>query len=158
MGSGSSSTRKVEVENDGTVIRVSDAVVDRLKGIKPESKPESERAVYPNQHHVSPNSLTSLDVKRLVEKELAANDQYWNDRLLKLQASSRSIEDVMKLEYYQAIKEIESMYPERSFGKKVPCEDVKKNILKCYEENRHQALKCSQEVLKFQNCLVNKAY
>jgi hypothetical protein len=89
----SANPRKISVTNDdpSSVIKVSDSVVQRLKGVREvkdnqsESRPVSQSqfgeekitSSFPHSYYGRGTAKTSLEIRQDQEAALRENDQYW---------------------------------------------------------------------------------
>ncbi|KAK7789697.1 hypothetical protein R5R35_011515 [Gryllus longicercus] len=131
------STRKVTVPNDDPagVIKVSEAVVQRLKGTSEEV----------------PRQKSPVDAK---EEELRKNDEYWMQRLQRQQETHKAMDFHMQQQYDSAVSDVKgSLFACPDPNDEVPCRNLKDKVTECYKNNPKAVLKCSQEVLAFQACV-----
>ncbi|XP_060535118.1 MICOS complex subunit MIC25 [Cylas formicarius] len=159
MGSGPSKTRMLTVENDDptSVIKVSDDVVDRIKGLAqtaPRAEPQ-QATVQPV--YVSEPSTTSLEIRRSHVAELSKNDEYWAGRLKHVEDSHRRMNQVMQDEYQKALDEYKE--PKRTQSlKEIPCLDSKRAVIECYRRYPGEPLRCAKVVQAFQECVDFKTH
>ncbi|KAK7789698.1 hypothetical protein R5R35_011515 [Gryllus longicercus] len=161
------STRKVTVPNDDPagVIKVSEAVVQRLKGTSEEvprqKSPVDVRSniqssapiVYPPQYSMA-GSLTALQIQQAKEEELRKNDEYWMQRLQRQQETHKAMDFHMQQQYDSAVSDVKgSLFACPDPNDEVPCRNLKDKVTECYKNNPKAVLKCSQEVLAFQACV-----
>lgn len=168
---GQQSSRRLIIENDDSnnVIKVSEKVVERLKGsIEGNDKRSSNPAPPPrsmsaNTVHIQPRaisdevgSITSLDIKKQYEEELKNNNEYWEERIKNLQESHERINQTWDREYKKAIEDVDKSFPQfKGKDKKLPCQDQKTTVLNCYKKNNDKPLNCANEVQAFVNCMNN---
>ncbi|KAF5300706.1 hypothetical protein FQA39_LY11068 [Lamprigera yunnana] len=115
MGSGSSSTRRLTLENEekaNNIIQLSSDVVKRLKECQPEVRssyikeavpfpalPEDQVPIY----HYDPRLITSLQSQQEKIVALKKNDEYWEKRLCELEDCHKKIDIVMEGEFNKAV-------------------------------------------------------
>ncbi|XP_021934870.1 MICOS complex subunit MIC19 [Zootermopsis nevadensis] len=138
MGSSqSTNTRRISIPNDdpSSVIKVSDSVVQRLKGgtevprSQSESRPDKEAA-------------------------LQENDQYWERRLKTLEDNHMLISRKMEEEYRKAVDEVEELFSRLPAKREQPpCTIAGQYVKECYQKNPREVLKCSKEVEAFAACV-----
>ncbi|XP_023714961.1 MICOS complex subunit mic25-b [Cryptotermes secundus] len=136
-GSQSSNTRRISVTNDDQsgVIKVSDSIVQRLKGGKEVKDSQSESR--PDQ-----------------EAALRENDQYWEKRLKTIEDNHKKINRRMEEEYKKATKEIEELFSRLPAKlEQPPCTNAGQHVKKCYQQNPREVLNCAKEVEAFAACV-----
>ncbi|XP_045462647.1 MICOS complex subunit MIC19 [Harmonia axyridis] len=170
MGGNTSRTRKITIENDNAanVIKVSDDVVERLKGKQKQVRSqEPEDSTLSASNNVSilgvplflqEPSLTSLQIRQQKLEELKKNDEYWENRIKNLEDCHRKINDIMEDEYKKTLdnkkvplkdtKEISKLLP--------PCHEVQLEVIACYKQNAKNPMNCSNIVQAFQDCVDEK--
>lgn len=184
MGSGQSA-RKLTIHNeeDIDVIKVSNAVVQRLTQRIEETVPETSKDVRPTTpfqpaaaappqpfHGSEPSpppsgypvfyypelTLTALQIQQQKEEELLNQDNYWQKRLHNLEKSHLKINSIIEEECRKAVEEL---YTKN--GKKgdtiqdavQPCLENIGKVIKCYQEHPREILKCSPLVEEFSKCV-----
>ncbi|XP_067003889.1 MICOS complex subunit MIC19-like [Anabrus simplex] len=163
----SNSARVITLTNEDptSVIKVSEGVVQRMKGgsyrksgveedtLKPADV--SSSTVIEQQPLFTGEPLTTtLQVKREKEAVLRNNDVYWQQRIADIQENYKKINRKMEEEYETAVKEVETSFKKASNAiKEYPCQDFKAEVVKCYQEHSKQPLLCSKEVQTFQKCV-----
>ena len=156
------STRKISLQNEdpASVIKVSDSVVQRLKGAAETESQDDASSVNSNavssQQQYSENepSKTSLEVRREKEAEISNNDMYWERRLAKLQDTHKKANRRMEEEYEAAIQEVRRGFPNIPVGNEsLPCQDAEADVIRCYKEHPRQTLLCAKEVQAFSACI-----
>ncbi|XP_073985819.1 coiled-coil-helix-coiled-coil-helix domain containing 3 isoform X1 [Rhodnius prolixus] len=174
---GQHSTQRISIDNEGdpaSVIKVSESVVDRLKGGTDQTmEKEEEEISKPNVrnyglthfHHVAvPENLpiqglpyiTSKDIQQVLEKEIQKNNEYWEKRIGELQKTHEQMDKIMEEEYLKATEEIKKILPKvRPANAKLPCQGGRSDVTKCYKSHPQQPLNCAAEVEQFANCLTN---
>jgi coiled-coil-helix-coiled-coil-helix domain-containing protein 3 len=169
-GSQSTNTRRISVLNDdpSSVIKVSDSVVQRLKGetevkenqseSRPVSKSQSDdqkvTSSFPHSYYGRGTPKTSLEIRQDKEAALRENDQYWEKRLKTLEENHMMINRKMEEEYKKAAKEVEELFsrlPARR--EQPPCTNAGHYVKKCYQQNPREVLKCAKEVEAFVACV-----
>lgn len=109
---------------------------------------------YPLQYY--PNyTLTAFQIQQQKEQELKAQEEYWKKRLNNLERNHYKINNIMEAEYKRASQELyvdgkKSVNPAETVQ---PCLENSQKILKCYQENPKEVLKCSTLVEEFSNCV-----
>ncbi|KAK5640113.1 hypothetical protein RI129_010924 [Pyrocoelia pectoralis] len=162
MGSGTSRTRKITLDNEDAskVIKVSDDVVQRLK-CEPKSKVSSvsSQEVVPFDSDSGPvpiyyyePRLTSLQFQQDKNQALKRNDEYWEKRIKDLENCHSEMHKVMDGEYNKAITEL-SQEKKLYACDTPPCQMSKKKVLDCYKKYPNQSMKCLKEVEAFTACV-----
>ncbi|XP_073985820.1 coiled-coil-helix-coiled-coil-helix domain containing 3 isoform X2 [Rhodnius prolixus] len=141
---GQHSTQRISIDNEGdpaSVIKVSESVVDRLKGGTDQTMEKEEEEIS------KPNVL---------EKEIQKNNEYWEKRIGELQKTHEQMDKIMEEEYLKATEEIKKILPKvRPANAKLPCQGGRSDVTKCYKSHPQQPLNCAAEVEQFANCLTN---
>ncbi|KAJ8967873.1 hypothetical protein NQ317_006189 [Molorchus minor] len=118
MGGAPSKTRKLTLENDDptSVIKVSEGVVDRIRGnamVRKEVPVNPELAVssQPGPFVAAPfffnePSLTSLQLRQANVAELKKNDDYWRNRIGNLESNHKKINEIIDEEQKKAMEEV----------------------------------------------------
>ncbi|XP_031356178.1 MICOS complex subunit MIC19 isoform X1 [Photinus pyralis] len=160
MGSGSSRTRKLTLDNEdaSNVIKVSEDVVQRLKSdsqVRSVQRQEVIAAV-PNGpapiYYYEPR-LTSLQFQQEKSEALKKNDEYWERRIKDLESYHMEMHKVMEGEYNKAINEMNTKEKKLYACDTPPCQISKARVLECYKRNPNQAMKCLKEVEAFTACV-----
>ncbi|KAG5898406.1 hypothetical protein JTB14_030384 [Gonioctena quinquepunctata] len=165
MGGSSSKTRKLTVENDdpSNVIKVSEDVVDRIRGnqmVRQDSQrnqglqpPPQGTPIMTTPYFLNEPSLTTLQLRQQNVAELKKNDEYWENRIKALEASHKKMNEVMEQEYTKAVEEF-------SGSKKVvtgrilpPCKDSERAVMECYKCYPDEPMRCAKIVQAFQECV-----
>jgi len=165
----STGTRKISVPNDDTsgVIKVSDSVVQRLKGRAEVKESKSENPVSPYQSTVQPvissfpqpvyggvTPKTSLEIRQDKEEALRENDQYWEKRLKTVEENHMMMNRRMEEEYKKAAKEVEELFSRLPTKREQPpCANAGQDVKNCYQKNPGRVLKCAKEVEAFAACV-----
>lgn len=132
MGSGQS-TRKLTITNEDEVgvIKVSEAIVQRLaqghnqttpnvsktsgetpkplktpKSIPPLPQHHNDMSVGSPVYYYPELTLSALEIQQQKEKELLAQEQYWQQRLTNLELSHEKINNILEQEFKKAMDEI----------------------------------------------------
>ncbi|KAL1117540.1 hypothetical protein AAG570_003856 [Ranatra chinensis] len=169
----SQSTRRVTFDND-TEIKLSSSVVDRLKkgvqqGDKENEEPTeqtqntSEQVRHttkgpplPKTRFLSFPYITSHQIQEEIERELSANNDYWEKRIASLIESQEQMNCILQEEYMKTIEELEDSMPRvPPVGGKLPCQPDKASVIKCYKMNPGKPLMCAGEVAAFTDCMTN---
>ncbi|XP_046734045.1 MICOS complex subunit MIC25 [Diprion similis] len=178
MGS-SQSARKLTISNDEVVgvIQVSDAVVQRLQGVEDEIGSKDVRDAQPSNlmslpsgvpilpgqgapsngvavYHYPEYTISALEIQQQKEEELKSQDQYWQRRLQNLERNHEKIDTIMAIEYKKAVNEFtDGKNAPSTKMPRPPCIENSTEVLKCYQENPKEILKCSTLVEEFSNCV-----
>lgn len=178
MGS-SQSARKLTISNEEEVgvIKVSNAVVQRLQGAEDETGGKDVRGVQPSYpmplpsgvpipyaqdipsngvavYHYPEFTISALEIQQQKEEELKSQDQYWQRRLQNLERNHEKINAVIETEYKKAMEEFsDGEKVQVSRAPRPPCVEHSNKVLKCYQENPKEILKCSNLVEQFSNCV-----
>uniref|UniRef100_A0A0V0G5Z6 Putative head-elevated expression protein n=1 Tax=Triatoma dimidiata TaxID=72491 RepID=A0A0V0G5Z6_TRIDM len=174
---GQQSTHRISIDNDGdsaSVIKVSESVVERLKGgpdssqeMEEEevSKPNVRNPRFTNYKHVPvPENIpiqglpyiTSKDIQQELEIEIQKNNDYWEKRIAELQMSQERMNRIMEEEYVKATEEIQKYLPKvRPANAKLPCQGGRSSVTSCYKNHPRQPLNCAAEVEQFANCMIS---
>ncbi|GFG40563.1 hypothetical protein Cfor_04485 [Coptotermes formosanus] len=166
----SSGTRRISVPNDDTsgVIKVSDSVVQRLKGgaevketqsasppvIQPQSNVEPVTSLFPPSYYGGGTHKTSLEMRQDKEEALRENDQYWEKRLKTMEENHMMMNRRMEEEYRKAAKEVEELFSRLPAKREQPpCANAGQSVKSCYQKNPGAILKCAKEVEAFAACV-----
>jgi coiled-coil-helix-coiled-coil-helix domain-containing protein 3 len=166
----SANTRRISVTNDdpASVIKVSESVVQRLKGVREvkdslfESRPESQpqfdtekvTSSFPHSYYGRGAPKTSLEIRQDQEAALRENDQYWEKRLKTIEDNHKMINRKMEDEYKKAAKEIEELFSRLPAKlQQPPCTNAGQHVKNCYQQNPREVLKCAKEVEAFAACV-----
>ncbi|XP_066249986.1 MICOS complex subunit Mic19 [Euwallacea similis] len=166
MGANPSKTRTLTVENDDptSVIKVSDDVVDRIRGVVKTVR--GQEPTYPQSPIIThaptgvpvylyEPSLTSLQIRQANVAELKKNDEYWENRLRSMEDDHKKMKIIMDEEYQRALNEFKTGKPLQTL-KEIPCLDVKKAVMECYRNNVDCPMNCAKIVQAFQECVDSK--
>ncbi|RZF48930.1 hypothetical protein LSTR_LSTR003006 [Laodelphax striatellus] len=172
MGSQESTTRKISIENDEQP--EIEVLTSSSHNIEPENINNPANVVAQNINYPCPErpkNETSSEIptedspgkrKELSEKELnlqymetlKTNKENWNRKIQDLKEKHKKIYSDYIVEYQKAVDFVEEHSPkERKKNAVVPCNDIKEKVLKCYKENKTEALVCSLLVQEFMKCL-----
>ena len=168
-GAQSTNTRTITISNEdpASVIKVSDSVVERLKGgkegkvDKTESPPVShtqspvQKVTSSLQHyHYGRGPKTSLEIQQDKQAALKENDDYWAKRVKIMEDNHIKIDQRMEDEYKNAAKEVEELFSRLpSKEEQPPCAHAGQYVKKCYQQNPKEVLKCAREVEAFAACV-----
>ncbi|XP_015590208.1 MICOS complex subunit MIC19 [Cephus cinctus] len=175
MGSGQSA-RKLTISNEEKVgvIKVSNAVVQRLQGSENTTGTQDVRSSHPPQPALAASqaqesqlatgypvyypeyTISALEMQQQKEKELNTQDQYWQRRLRNLERNHEKINQILDAEYRKAIEEFSDGQGGKRVSVKstvVPCVGNSNKVLKCYQDHPKETLKCSNLVEDFYNCV-----
>ncbi|XP_018576599.1 MICOS complex subunit mic25-b [Anoplophora glabripennis] len=166
MGGATSKTRKLTVENEDptSVIKVSEGVVDRIRGSQ-----MVRQEVQQNPSVVAPPaggpfvtapllflnepSLTSLQLRQAHVAELKNNDEYWQNRIKTLESNHKKINEIMDKEFSEAVDEIQQTSHKIAKNCEPPCQDMKKAVMECYKYYPNEPMRCAKVVQAFQECV-----
>ncbi|XP_053981993.1 MICOS complex subunit MIC19-like [Hylaeus volcanicus] len=184
MGGGQSA-RKLTIENeeDIDVIKVSQAVVERINEKVNEGNSEPVNEVKPTDVTHSPTNtvvssrlphdrnipssseyptyyypqltLTALQMQQQKEQELKNQNQYWKNRLKSMEKRYSEMTNILDHEYKKAAAKLHSVDQKNmNIEDEVqPCFESNVKILKCYQEHPNEILMCSKLVEEFSNCV-----
>ncbi|KAL1517309.1 MICOS complex subunit MIC19-like [Prorops nasuta] len=164
MGTNTSKTRRLTVENNDptSVIKVSDDVVDRIRGLaqtvrSPEHLPNisTQGAATTVPVYLYEPSLTSLQLRQANIADLKKNDEYWSNRLNTLEENHKKINIVLDEEYKKALDEFQTGKSVQTL-KEIPCLDSKRAVMDCYRKNLDCPMNCTKIVQAFQECVDHK--
>ncbi|OXU29452.1 hypothetical protein TSAR_011063 [Trichomalopsis sarcophagae] len=183
MGSSQSSRKLtiVNEEDDVNVIRISDAVAKRLaqsaeaanekpaaaaavtrEAVKaPAHEPTSAAvparnaaamqelsdAYYPNF------TISALEMQQQKERELADQETYWQRRLQNLERTHEKINRAIDQEYKKALTIFDDCRVIKVQDAVKPCNVNRQKVLKCYQDNPKETLRCADLVEQFSNCV-----
>ncbi|XP_076652055.1 coiled-coil-helix-coiled-coil-helix domain containing 3 [Halictus rubicundus] len=183
MGAGQSARRlTIDNEEEIDVIKLSNSVVQRLtqkmnepnvqsgNEVRPitMTQPFANKAVPPPppQSEGAPSgypvyyypqlTLTALEIQQQKEQELLTQDQYWQRRLENLEKHHLKINQIIDEEYKKAVEELYVDQDKKKLNIQnsvQPCLESTTKVLKCYQENSKEILKCSNLVEEFSNCV-----
>ncbi|CAH1169648.1 unnamed protein product, partial [Phaedon cochleariae] len=165
MGGSSSKSRKLTVENDDptSVIKVSENVVDRLRGnqtVRQDysgtqgSVPQVQGGmVAAAPFFMSEPSLTSLQLRQANIAELKKNDEYWERRINALEQSHGIMNDVLNQEYNKAVEEFKVQKNQVSGIKLPACKESEQAVMECYQCYPNEPMRCAKVVQAFQECV-----
>lgn len=129
MGGGSSSPRTLTIENnDPNIIAISNDTAKRLTG------------------------QSSSPVTSKVDKgEMKRLEAYYNRKIEALERQNAELHKTTVEHFTEAVEQVEKKYVKLNA---VPvCSDLQVTLMKCYAENKHQALNCSAEARAFDRCV-----
>ncbi|RZF44025.1 hypothetical protein LSTR_LSTR007297 [Laodelphax striatellus] len=160
------SSRRVTIDNEepNNVIKLSEKVVERLKGsiVKEDVSPARTSVKQPAPVFVDQNSYEKTqrpsdnEIRAQYEEVIKQNNQYWENKVKSLMENHFKIDDIYDSEYKKALKDVEENFPRSPIkNPTVPCQDKKQVVLECYQKNKGQPLLCAREVQDFSNCMCN---
>ncbi|XP_030766020.1 uncharacterized protein LOC115890050 [Sitophilus oryzae] len=168
MGGTPSKTRRLTLENNdpNSVIKVSDDVVDRIRGVaqtvrKPEVITPTVPQITNPQHtavlpvYLHEPSLTSIQIRQANVAELKKNDDYWSNRLKALEDNHKKMNSVIEEEYNKAVEEFKVGRPTQVL-KEIPCLESKRAVMECYKCYPNEPMRCAKIVQAFQECVDHK--
>ncbi|XP_022185988.1 uncharacterized protein LOC111045002 [Nilaparvata lugens] len=163
------SSRKITIDNEepNNVIKLSEKVVERLKGsiVKEDDSPATARTTVKQPAPTFVDNSYSQDQKQRpsdneiraqYEEVIKQNNQYWENKVKSLMENHYKIDGIYDSEYKKALKDVEENFPRQPIkNPTLPCQDKKKIVLECYQKNKNQPLLCAREVQDFSNCMCN---
>ncbi|KAJ9584473.1 hypothetical protein L9F63_021167 [Diploptera punctata] len=169
-GAQSTNTRKLTIPNEDPtgVLEISDSVIERMRGgregkeEKPESPPVSQlhspvrqvTSSLPHYYHGRGTPKTSLEIQQDKQEALKENDEYWAKRVRIMEDNHMKINQRMEDEYKKAVKEVEELFARLpSKEEQPPCSYAGQYVMKCYQQNPKEVLKCAREVEAFAACV-----
>ncbi|XP_029039444.1 MICOS complex subunit MIC25 [Osmia bicornis bicornis] len=181
MGSGQSA-RKLTINNEEIgVIGISESVVERLtqkanekndlgtevrsttykapsssQNVSPQFSQSGDTAVTSGYVTSYPQlTITALKIQQQKEQELRNQDQYWQKRLENLQHRHAKINHIIDVEYKKAVNELQKNDSKNLNIQDTvqPCKNSSEKVLKCYQDNPKEILKCSDLVEEFSSCV-----
>ncbi|XP_055372832.1 uncharacterized protein LOC129606508 [Condylostylus longicornis] len=174
--------RSVNMDNQMPigVVEVSEDVVKRLKiGLTKESKksasasseqsnviqnptpipsqplPQTTPSQSPPVVYIDP-SMSVIEARRQKVQELQQIDAYWKKRMGQLEQNLNKTNKIMEDEYSATIEDVKKrfatsqLYPSQQLSL---LQDLKIQLIACFRANRHEPLKCSEEVKAFTDCV-----
>jgi len=158
---GSSSKRTLIVENDGGSIKITEGVVRRLKGLPDDDKKEKDNSgVTQPQAPPVPAPPPQPKVQQppkepeygLYQKKVNAElEDLYVQKLKDLQDKHAELNKKTNEQFTKAVKEVEGKFLD--FTAVPVCQDLQATLLKCYQDNPHEILKCSSVVNAFSTCV-----
>ncbi|XP_015118526.1 MICOS complex subunit MIC19 [Diachasma alloeum] len=168
----SQSARKLTINNEESVIQISTDLADRLatRSRKPQPGPDvltappqspvitpvSPSEGYPAVHTHPEYTITAYKMQQQKELELQAHDQYWQERLNNLKLAHERINRIFQEEYKRAMDEVTNAKGNKNINLDTTtpaCGADKEKVLRCYQENPKEILKCSSLVEEFNHCV-----
>ncbi|KAJ8956023.1 hypothetical protein NQ318_006299 [Aromia moschata] len=155
MGGAPSKTRKLTVENDDptSVIKVSEGVVDRIRGNQMQLCIHTLDPLLLRRFFFNEPSLTSLQMRQANIAELKKNDDYWENRIRNLEANHKKINEIIDEEQKKAVEEVMGTKKSTAVLIQPPCQDTKKAVLECYRHYPNEPMRCAKVVQAFQECV-----
>lgn len=148
MGGSASTTRTLEIENPN-VITLSDKVVERLRGQEQTSTVDHGSNILPT--YVQPSSL---QIQKVVQQELEANDKRWEQRFLNVNNSQKAVNRNVEIEYKQTYKNVKKLLPIIKDGVLSETTIEKENaVLDCLANNKGTPLNCADTIKDYQKVL-----
>ncbi|XP_011300297.1 MICOS complex subunit MIC19 isoform X2 [Fopius arisanus] len=167
----SQSARKLTINNEESVIQISTDLADRLatRSIRPQvtsdgfkpppvspAIPQGGTESYSAVHPYPEFTVTAYKMQQLKEQELQVQDQYWQKRLNNLQLTHERINRILQEEYKRAMDEVTSAKGNKNINLDTTtpaCGPDKEKVLRCYQENPKEIMKCSVVVEEFNHCV-----
>lgn len=148
MGGSSSTPRTLEIENPN-VITLSDKVVERLRG--QEQVAPVDQGSHILQTYVQPSSL---QVQKVVQQELEANDKRWEQRFQHVNTSQKALSRNVEIEYKKTYENVMKLLPIIKDGVLSEATIEKENVLlDCLTNNKGTPLNCTNAVKDYQKVL-----
>ncbi|KAI4483823.1 hypothetical protein M0802_013297 [Mischocyttarus mexicanus] len=102
-------------------------------------------------------TLSALEMQHQKEKELHAQNDYWQKRLKNMQNKHSIIDILLEEEYKKTVMEFHPVEKGQkgtdSLSSEQLCAAGKEKVLKCYQDHPKETLKCSNLVEEFSNCV-----
>ncbi|KAL5014799.1 hypothetical protein ScPMuIL_009069 [Solemya velum] len=139
---GSGSTRRIVVENnEGSegVVKISESVVNRLKGEPDKQAPATFQPPSPKEYKFG---------KTTEAKEIEA---YYQQKLKHLEERNMQLQKTTTEQFAKAVEEVEKKFLKET-GSPV-CQDLQQSVYECYLYNPKETLKCSSQVRDFSRCV-----
>lgn len=171
MGSTGSVPRKLTINNpdDATIIKVTENVVDRLQEANTKEDASLPQNAIKKTEFLDGNSvldskeavfISSFNIKSQIENAIEKNDKYWENRIKLLRDVYRKINVELKNEYDKAITEVNQslgkQYLTNDKGNLQLCQNVRNDVIQCYNANKNRPLLCHEEVKNFNQCVFNQ--
>ncbi|KAL7300695.1 MICOS complex subunit mic25a [Trichogramma pretiosum] len=164
MGS-SQSTRKLTINNDeddANVIRISDSVAQRLANEQSKQSDKQEVASpavrtareVELSHTAHPHfTISALEMQQQKERELQEQETYYQRRLQNLEKTHEKINTAIDTEYKKALTIFDDCKVIKAQDAVKPCIENRQKVLKCYQENPRETLRCASLVEEFSSCV-----
>uniref|UniRef100_A0A4D5R8Z2 MICOS complex subunit Mic19 n=1 Tax=Scolopendra viridis TaxID=118503 RepID=A0A4D5R8Z2_SCOVI len=176
----SGSTRRITVVNDDAsgVIKISDSVVNRLRGelesqqtnkvrktdseFEPSAKPQRDesRPITPAKPVLPPKLPSTPPVDkpeakapRISKEEAKQLESYWREKYYENEAANAELHKKTVVEFNKSLDEVEALFGYRTNTCYLDCEDFEVKIIKCYQENAGKTLNCSHIVKDYVDCV-----
>lgn len=148
MGGSASTTRTLEYENPN-VIKLSDKVVERLRGQEQLVPADHGSLSVPN--YVQPSSL---QIQKVVQQELEENDKKWEQRFRRINDGQNAHNRKVETEYKRTYESVKKLLPEIGEGILSKNALEKENILlDCLTKNKGVPLNCTDTIKDYQKVL-----
>lgn len=148
MGGSASTTRTLEIDNPN-VITLSDKVVERLRG--QEQQGPADHGSHSVPTYVQPSSL---QVHKVVQKELEENDKRWEQRFQRINDNQTAHNRKVENEYKRTYESVKKLLPEIGEGVLSKTALEKENVLlDCLTKNKGVPLNCTDTVKDYQKVL-----
>ncbi|XP_068763713.1 MICOS complex subunit MIC25 isoform X1 [Struthio camelus] len=85
------------------------------------------------------------------EAELKRQEAFYKEQLARIERKNAEIYKLTSEQYHEAAAKAEKWIKRRSTDP--VCARLQSEILKCYQENRHEVLKCSELAKEYQRCV-----
>lgn len=148
MGGSASTTRTLEFENPN-VIKLSDKVVERLRGQEQLGSDNQGSIGLPL--YVQPSSL---QIQKVVQQELEENDKKWEQRFRRINDGQNAHNRKVETEYKRTYESVKKLLPEIEEGvlSKTALEK-EKILLDCLIKNKGAPLNCTDTIKDYQKVL-----
>lgn len=149
MGSSQSGSREMVIDNpdDTSILEISQNVIDRWKQDQTSNVSgniESEKTVY----------VTSRQISKEIEKEIAKNNAGWENRLKRLQQGYSNVDKEFEQGYGETLADADAFFSKVSLkNMEDTCVNSKQSVIQCFKKNKNQPLLCSDEVGAFHKCV-----
>uniref|UniRef100_A0A6M2DEI7 Putative head-elevated expression protein n=1 Tax=Xenopsylla cheopis TaxID=163159 RepID=A0A6M2DEI7_XENCH len=173
MGAQQSNARTLTVENDDPtlVIKVSEELVDRLKGklrageVAHHQQASAPQVIRSDVAHPTVDQsqapiyypypgVSSIQLMKEKEEQIRNNDQYWQNRIKDIERHQKKMSSMLEKEYEAAMNEIKQTFSsEPSKYQLPPCGDMGSKLMSCYQTNANAPLKCSTVFQEYSQCV-----
>ncbi|XP_009997605.1 PREDICTED: MICOS complex subunit MIC25 [Chaetura pelagica] len=85
------------------------------------------------------------------EAELKRQEAFYNEQLARIERKNAEIYKLTSEQYQEAATKAEEWIKRRNTDP--VCASLQSEILKCYQENKHEVLKCSELAKEYQRCV-----
>ncbi|XP_076032204.1 uncharacterized protein LOC143020001 [Oratosquilla oratoria] len=103
-------------------------------------------SIYAEEAH-----LLVMRLREEKEQELQAAEKTWREKLDKREEEFTNIGKLTQEQFSSSLKEVESLFLKATCTP--VCQDHQDEVMKCYQDNPKQSLRCSREVAQFTQCV-----